>query len=965
MLARLTSAAIAVTAIAGTSAAGPAGSASRTAAVTAASATPAYVALGDSYASGEGLGSYQAGTDVKKGRKRNVCHRSPHAYSSLTPHVVLPSVTSRVSWACSGATAVDMMGVPPQSGKNEQYRQPAQVGTVGPATQWISISAGGDDLGFGDVGRACAEVIISHKKVVRFSSTTCAKELAFERGRISQVQASLAKLYTGLLKRAPNAALAVVGYPRVLPPRYKGVPTLKGSPFCVLDHYDPGFTVDVGMPVSDAKDVDGFIVAMNAMIKAAISKVKSASPGYAGRISFVDTYGPSVPHNCKGTTPQATVAAFEISAFHGVGSQGKSLVSTATFHPTKAGQDLFARQVESAFLDFSRPTPLSKLRWSAPERIDLTQGLLANVSCVSASFCMAIDQNGNYLTYNGATWSGPTPIFRHVTGQGEFGCNGSCLDALDCPTTSFCLAGVDVGRDDYLAYQNGIWSGIKTIPVARHPFAGSIQSISCSNASYCVFTDGDGNIYALDNGSWSRGPVLSPSGGNYPVSCTAAKFCAVVGQDSYVTSNAGTWSAVKNLPTPFDNEVGFVTCASASACLAGGNENTPQTWSGSTWADATLASTNTVDLASCTAADFCLGVGESADGSELQSTVFNGSSWSAPVSIGPVVTSSDGSEGAVSGLSCTGESCTTDTFSGYQARYRSGAWSAPVQIDAPHFVFQESCASPAFCALVDLDGYAETFNGTKWSAPVMITTGAAKRDANGFVYQPATISCPVAGWCLATTGSGSVMTYSNGHWTKPTAPGTVGFAVGSLSCVSRHFCVADDGFDGLAYIYNGAGWTATSYESPSRQQIGSLVSCVSATFCLLSADASFVYNGKAWRKASAQGGGLFYLSCASAVFCAGYPLNSMPQAIDVFNGSRWHAVQTPVTDTITSLDCPAANDCLAGTESGAAYTFDGKGLWPAGTLDPGIPILYEDCTSTSWCQVIDDAGFALTGTKAR
>lgn len=442
MLARLISAAIAVTAVAGTAAAGPNGSATRTATVAAASAGralaqasggPAYVALGDSYASGEGLGSYLTGTDVKKGPKRNVCHRSPHAYSALTPHVVLPSVTSRVSWACSGATAVDMMSVPPQSGQNEQYKQPAQVDMVSPATQWISISAGGDDLGFGDVGRACAEVIISHKKVVRFSSATCAKELAFERGRISQVQAELARLYTGLLKRAPNAALAVVGYPRVLPPSYKGVPTLKGSPFCVLDHYDPGFTVDVGMPVTDAKNVDGFIVAMNAMIKAAISKVKSASPGYAGRISYVDTYNPSVPHNCKGTTPKATVAAFEISAFHGVGSKGKSLVSTATFHPTKAGQDMFARRVETAFLGFSRPTPLSKLRWSAPERIDLSQGLLASVSCVSASSCVAIDQYGNYLTYNGVEWSGPKPIFRHVAGQGGFSCSGTCLDTLDCP----------------------------------------------------------------------------------------------------------------------------------------------------------------------------------------------------------------------------------------------------------------------------------------------------------------------------------------------------------------------------------------------------------------------------------------------------------------------------------------------------------------------------------------------------
>ncbi len=59
-----------------------------------------YVALGDSYSSGEGLGDWLSGTDTKTGSKRNQCHRSPHAYPDLSPSVVLPNPqsTDRVSW---------------------------------------------------------------------------------------------------------------------------------------------------------------------------------------------------------------------------------------------------------------------------------------------------------------------------------------------------------------------------------------------------------------------------------------------------------------------------------------------------------------------------------------------------------------------------------------------------------------------------------------------------------------------------------------------------------------------------------------------------------------------------------------------------------------------------------------------------------------------------------------------------
>ena len=87
-------------------------------------ATGPYVALGDSYASGEGLSPYEPGTDVVAGAERNQCHRSDaQAYADLSPPLVLPGVTDRAFWACSGATVGDMEQVPPQSGPDEQFNQ--------------------------------------------------------------------------------------------------------------------------------------------------------------------------------------------------------------------------------------------------------------------------------------------------------------------------------------------------------------------------------------------------------------------------------------------------------------------------------------------------------------------------------------------------------------------------------------------------------------------------------------------------------------------------------------------------------------------------------------------------------------------------------------------------------------------------------------------------------------------------
>lgn len=310
-----------------------------------------YVALGDSYASGEGLGDYEPGTDVKAGPKRNVCHRSAHAFSQLGA-IVLPDVTDRSFWACSGAKATDMAAP-----MKNQYNQPAQTGQVGGATRWISLFAGGDDLDFGPIGRACAELIPNHDTLFRLpGQPSCSKILTAARAKRPQLQNDLVRLYTTLLTNAPDSALAVLGYPRIFPASYDGVPKLLGSDFCVLDHYvvPGGYPIgvwDLGMPVTDAQDIDEFVTELNDTVSGAVDQVKALLGGDAFRIRYVDTYDSSVPRNCKGKTPNATAAAGELTLGRGIGGNlGADFISSATFHPTTAGQQMFAQNVQTAFL---------------------------------------------------------------------------------------------------------------------------------------------------------------------------------------------------------------------------------------------------------------------------------------------------------------------------------------------------------------------------------------------------------------------------------------------------------------------------------------------------------------------------------------------------------------------------------------------------------------------------------------
>ena len=142
----------------------------------------AYVALGDSYASGTGTGSYLAdGTS---------CQRSVYAYPSLIASSKGYALDLR---ACSGATTSDVAAL--------------QLGTLGAGTAYATISVGGNDAGFASTLTTCAQPAWL---------SSCGAAVDRARSVITgALPGRLTSLYASVRSRAPQARVVVVGYPRV------------------------------------------------------------------------------------------------------------------------------------------------------------------------------------------------------------------------------------------------------------------------------------------------------------------------------------------------------------------------------------------------------------------------------------------------------------------------------------------------------------------------------------------------------------------------------------------------------------------------------------------------------------------------------------------------------------------------------------------------------------------------------
>ncbi|QMU80397.1 SGNH/GDSL hydrolase family protein [Streptacidiphilus sp. PB12-B1b] len=143
-------------------------------------ATGGYVALGDSYSAGVGSTSDYL----------NDCDQSDAAYPALYDQAEAPG--SFGFEACTGATAPDI--------------ESSQLSALNSGTTVVSLTDGGDDVGFSSVMEDC----------VLYSQSTCLSDISSaENEATTTLPATLATLYADIRKDAPQAKVVVMGYPEL------------------------------------------------------------------------------------------------------------------------------------------------------------------------------------------------------------------------------------------------------------------------------------------------------------------------------------------------------------------------------------------------------------------------------------------------------------------------------------------------------------------------------------------------------------------------------------------------------------------------------------------------------------------------------------------------------------------------------------------------------------------------------
>jgi hypothetical protein len=227
--------------------------------------------------------------------------------------------------------------------------------------------------------------------------------------------------------------------------------------------------------------------------------------------------------------------------------------------------------------------------WTAPTLVDGLGTNLSSVSCVSSIFCAAVDSNGNALTYNGSAWSAPIEV------------DGSPLTAVSCATASLCVA-VD-NNDDETTFNGTSWSGLSFID--GNEFALNSVSCTASPTILCVAVDGAGSVMTSDDGaSWSSTSPIDSGNSLNSVSCSTASFCiAVDGEGQAFTFDGTSWSGPQSVDP--GQELVSVSCTTTPSifCAAVDNEGNGFSYSGS-WS-ATFVDMHTPTSVSCVTATYC------------------------------------------------------------------------------------------------------------------------------------------------------------------------------------------------------------------------------------------------------------------------------------------------------------------------------------------------------------------------
>ncbi len=238
-----------------------------------------YVAMGDSFSTGEGNDPFEPGTAIGG---VNECHRSSQAYPRLLQADTNLNLGPTAFVACAGATMASVLYGGSGAGN---WSEGPQVDALSAETAVVTITIGGNDVGFQEYLTICLAHIAScapnsptHDAVMDIINSTT-------------FLTNLENVYEEILAKAPNAQVYVVDYPHL---------TEYDTEYCGLIDLSGGYSIQH---------------ALNTKIDTATVNVRFADPDYYDRLHYVKTSAVGSPfsnkHFCSGNEPD-----FGYTTFH-------------------------------------------------------------------------------------------------------------------------------------------------------------------------------------------------------------------------------------------------------------------------------------------------------------------------------------------------------------------------------------------------------------------------------------------------------------------------------------------------------------------------------------------------------------------------------------------------------------------------------------------------------------------------
>jgi uncharacterized protein YjbI with pentapeptide repeats len=333
--------------------------------------------------------------------------------------------------------------------------------------------------------------------------------------------------------------------------------------------------------------------------------------------------------------------------------------------------------------------------WNTDNNLDVVPGDDNATSCPTTSFCMVV---GDY--------NAGSPYYQQIAGAGlgNFGAvtaneNTSTvtygLADVSCTSSSFCIA---VGVGDNVSFTGGFhftgytqlideYNGSSFTQLPAPSEAAALTGVSCTSPTFCVavgkaFTGGNpddtsGQVIEVFNGSsWSvmANPTF-PAGdtpGLFSVSCASTTMCAAVGvlQDNVTpvielydgsTWSVSTVSGEANLSSVSCPTATFCAAAGTTSLSSGGDSGALYTFDGTAWSPQDIPSPPDAEYVelegvSCPEANSCATVGltTAADGDDVPLIEsYDGASVDLEAEP-PIEAPSDGFA-TLSGVSCANE----------------------------------------------------------------------------------------------------------------------------------------------------------------------------------------------------------------------------------------------------------------------------------------------------------------------